>query len=106
MLHGYGDPDLLAEALEAGASGYILKSAIPQQIIRKEVRKMTTLPGFSAEASLYATTESYRMVRASANPTTGLVPASNGVPGCYVYTTRKECWGLVMMCRVCCTSGH
>jgi DNA-binding NarL/FixJ family response regulator len=33
MLNGYaGDPRLLADALEAGASGYILKSAAPQQI--------------------------------------------------------------------------
>jgi DNA-binding NarL/FixJ family response regulator len=34
MLNGYGEGDhvLLAEALEAGASGYILKSAAPQQI--------------------------------------------------------------------------
>jgi DNA-binding NarL/FixJ family response regulator len=33
VLSGYGeDPILLAEALEAGASGYILKSATPQEI--------------------------------------------------------------------------
>jgi DNA-binding NarL/FixJ family response regulator len=32
VLNGYGDPDILAEALEAGAAGYILKSATPQQI--------------------------------------------------------------------------
>jgi DNA-binding NarL/FixJ family response regulator len=33
VLNGYGDPDILADALEAGAAGYILKSASPQQII-------------------------------------------------------------------------
>jgi DNA-binding NarL/FixJ family response regulator len=33
VLDGYGeDPILMAEALEAGASGYILKSATPQEI--------------------------------------------------------------------------
>jgi DNA-binding NarL/FixJ family response regulator len=32
VLNGYGDPDSLADALEAGASGYILKSASPRQI--------------------------------------------------------------------------
>jgi NarL family two-component system response regulator LiaR len=32
VLNGYGDPDLLAEALEAGAAGYIRKSATPKQI--------------------------------------------------------------------------
>jgi DNA-binding NarL/FixJ family response regulator len=32
VLNGYGDPDILANALEAGAAGYILKSATPQQI--------------------------------------------------------------------------
>jgi DNA-binding NarL/FixJ family response regulator len=32
VLNGYGHPDLLAEALEAGASGYVLKSATPNQI--------------------------------------------------------------------------
>jgi DNA-binding NarL/FixJ family response regulator len=33
VLNGYGeDPILMAEALEAGASGYILKSATPQEI--------------------------------------------------------------------------
>ena len=40
VLNGYGDPDILAEALEAGAAGYILKSASPQQItdaIRKAI---------------------------------------------------------------------
>lgn len=33
VLNGYGDPDRLAEAFEAGTSGYIRKSATPQQII-------------------------------------------------------------------------
>jgi DNA-binding NarL/FixJ family response regulator len=40
VLNGYGDPDILADALEAGAAGYILKSATPQQItdaIRKAI---------------------------------------------------------------------
>jgi DNA-binding NarL/FixJ family response regulator len=40
VLNGYGDPDILADALEAGAAGYILKSASPQQItdaIRKAI---------------------------------------------------------------------
>jgi DNA-binding NarL/FixJ family response regulator len=32
VLNGFGDPDILADALEAGAAGYILKSATPQQI--------------------------------------------------------------------------
>jgi DNA-binding NarL/FixJ family response regulator len=32
VLNGYGDPDLLAEALEAGAAGYVRKSATPKQI--------------------------------------------------------------------------
>ena len=32
VLNGYGDPDILADALEAGAAGYILKSASPRQI--------------------------------------------------------------------------
>jgi DNA-binding NarL/FixJ family response regulator len=32
VLSGYEDPDLMAGALEAGASGYILKTATPQQI--------------------------------------------------------------------------
>jgi DNA-binding NarL/FixJ family response regulator len=33
VLSTYGDPDLLAEALEAGAAGYILKTATPQKIV-------------------------------------------------------------------------
>jgi DNA-binding NarL/FixJ family response regulator len=40
LLSGYGDPDILTDALEAGAAGYILKSATPQQIteaIRKAI---------------------------------------------------------------------
>jgi DNA-binding NarL/FixJ family response regulator len=32
VLNGYGDPDVLVDALEAGAAGYIPKSATPQQI--------------------------------------------------------------------------
>jgi DNA-binding NarL/FixJ family response regulator len=32
VLNGYGDPDTLAQAVEAGAVGYILKSATPQEI--------------------------------------------------------------------------
>ena len=32
VLNGYGNPDILAAALDAGAAGYILKSATPQQI--------------------------------------------------------------------------
>jgi DNA-binding NarL/FixJ family response regulator len=32
VLNGYGDPGILADALEAGAAGYILKSASPRQI--------------------------------------------------------------------------
>jgi DNA-binding NarL/FixJ family response regulator len=32
VLNGYGAPDTLMDALEAGAAGYILKSATPQQI--------------------------------------------------------------------------
>jgi DNA-binding NarL/FixJ family response regulator len=32
MLCGYGDPDLLEEALEAGASGFILKTSTPRRI--------------------------------------------------------------------------
>jgi NarL family two-component system response regulator LiaR len=32
ILNGYGDPDLLAQAIEVGASGYILKTTSPQQI--------------------------------------------------------------------------
>jgi DNA-binding NarL/FixJ family response regulator len=32
ILNGYEDTDLLAEAIKAGASGYILKTATPQQI--------------------------------------------------------------------------
>ena len=31
VLNGYGDPDILADALEAGAAGYILKSASPDR---------------------------------------------------------------------------
>jgi DNA-binding NarL/FixJ family response regulator len=44
VLNGYGDPDTLREALEAGAAGYILKSATPQQItdaIRKALEGAT-----------------------------------------------------------------
>lgn len=33
LLSDYEDPDLSGEAIEAGASGYILKTATPQQII-------------------------------------------------------------------------
>jgi DNA-binding NarL/FixJ family response regulator len=33
VLSAYGDPDLLAEALEAGAAGYILKTATTQQLV-------------------------------------------------------------------------
>jgi DNA-binding NarL/FixJ family response regulator len=32
MLCGYSDADLLEEALEAGASGFILKTSTPRQI--------------------------------------------------------------------------
>jgi DNA-binding NarL/FixJ family response regulator len=32
VLSGYWDPDILADALEAGAAGFILKSASPRQI--------------------------------------------------------------------------
>jgi DNA-binding NarL/FixJ family response regulator len=32
MLCGYGDPDLLEKTLEAGASGFILKTSTPRQI--------------------------------------------------------------------------
>jgi DNA-binding NarL/FixJ family response regulator len=44
VMNGYGDPDTLKEALEAGASGYLLKSATPQQItdtIRKALEGAT-----------------------------------------------------------------
>jgi DNA-binding NarL/FixJ family response regulator len=46
MLCGYGDADLLEEALEAGASGFILKTSTPQQItdaVRQALERATPL---------------------------------------------------------------
>lgn len=56
VLSAYEDPDLLAEALKAGASGYILKTATPQQIahaIRRTLEGASALdPGLTTEALL------------------------------------------------------
>lgn len=49
------------------------------------------MPGFTAEASLYETRESYCGVGAGANPATGVMPAFDGAhqlawfPSCWQY---------------------
>jgi DNA-binding NarL/FixJ family response regulator len=48
VLSAHENPDLLAEALKAGASGYILKTATPQEIIDAIRRTMEGAPTLDA----------------------------------------------------------
>jgi hypothetical protein len=58
-----------------------------------------TMPGFSAEASLYETTESYRVVGAGVNPTTELLPAFDGAH-------QLSCWEYrAYVCEQCSSTG-
>ena len=73
VLNGYGDPDILAGALEAGAAGYILKSASPRQIT-DAIRKV--LEGASPMDQEIATEVLLRLLdkRRREEPTSPLAP--------------------------------
>jgi DNA-binding NarL/FixJ family response regulator len=73
VLNGYGDPDILADALEAGAAGYILKSASPQQIT-DSIRKV--MEGASPVDQEIATEVLLRLLdkRRQEEPTSALAP--------------------------------
>lgn len=77
VLNGYGDPDILADALEAGAAGYILKSASPQQIT-DAIRKV--LEGASPVDQEIATEVLLRLLdkRRQEEPTSPLAPNGPG----------------------------
>jgi len=73
VLNGYGDPDILADALEAGAAGFILKSASPRQIT-DAIRKV--LEGASPVDQEIATQVLLRLLdkRRQGEPTSPLAP--------------------------------
>ena len=73
VLNGYGDPDILADALEAGAAGYILKSASPRQIT-DAIRKV--MEGASPVDQEIATEVLLRLLdkRRQEDPTSALAP--------------------------------